>query len=582
VQVVKATHYKNSLYKQSMRRIRLPGTRGRIYDRNGVCLADNRPSYCIAVYIEELRQPGRWTNTIDEVERVIGELGLQLELERRVTRADISRRIPYLLPLPFLAWSDLDSRTVARWAESPHPLPGVDIYVEPVRVYPHGGLAAHVLGYVGRADPERNRPNPYDYYLPEMAGKRGIEKSCDADLAGTAGGRLIRVDVSGFKHGEYPDRSPRSGDDVRLTIDARMQGLAEDALAGVRGACVIINPRNGDVLALTSAPAFDPEVFTPRISTAQWRRLSGNPGKPLFNRATAGTYAPGSIFKPVVAIAALENGRAEPDTKFDCQGAYQVGNTLFDCWKRGGHGSIGMRKAIEQSCNSYFCQLGLQCGYERLYHMADALGLGRKAGLALGAEASGLLPNDAWKRMQRDGDRWRSGDTCNVSIGQGALAVTPVQMAVFVATLANGGTVYRPRIVLARGDSGSWSRQLAPGVVVNRMQWSPRTLETVRGGMYDVVHAETGTGRRARVPGVLMAGKTGTAEYGSGSDLRKHGWMIVFAPFESPLYAVVMVVEDAVSGGITVAPRIRSLMCGVFGVVEQRVATVSNRQGEAG
>lgn len=578
VQVLKTTQYTHRLDRQSMRRIRLPGARGSVYDRNGEKLAGNRPSYCIAIYVEELRQPGRWKNTIDEVERTVDKLSVLLDLERRITRDQISDHITRRLPLPLLAWRDVDNRAVAVWAENPTPIPSVDIYVEPVRVYPGGSRAAHVLGYVGRAEPHWDDGLSYHYYLPEMEGKCGIEKYCNADLTGIPGGRLIRVDASGFRYEERFERQPSPGDDVRLTIDTRLQQLAERSLSGVRGACTIMDPRNGDVLAMASAPAFDLGAFTPSISTETWRRFSKDPNKPLFNRATMGTYAPGSIFKPVVAIASLENKRTTPGTVYDCQGQFMLGNAGFHCWRKSGHGEIALRKAIEQSCNSYFCQLGLECGHERIYHMASALGFGRKSGVEIGAESSGLLPDNAWK-MRVVGDRWRSGDTCNIAIGQGALSVTPLQMAIFASTLANSGTVYSPRLVLGRGEQGSWRKGLFPGVAVNRMEWSAATLEAVRGGMYDVINSETGTGKRARIPGIFMAGKTGTAEYGRKGSGRKYGWMIVFAPFDNPMYAVSMVVEDAVSGGITVAPRIREMMAGIFGVPDPAASEHAEVEG---
>jgi penicillin-binding protein 2 len=278
-------------------------------------------------------------------------------------------------------------------------------------------------------------------------------------------------------------------------------------------------------------------------------------GQPFFNRAISGNYAPGSIFKPVVAVAALENRRAAPNETFECRGYFELGNTKFHCWRRGGHGRLELRKAIEQSCNSYFCQLGLRCEHERIVHMAGALGFGRATGIPLPGESGGLLPDNEWKRRHYNGDSWRAGDTCNLSIGQGWLLVTPLQMAVFAATLANGGTVYRPRLVRSPGEEP---------VVMNVMGWSAETLAVVRGGMHDVVESESGTGKRARLEGIPMGGKTGTAEYGLRSDRRQYGWMIVFAPFDRPRYAACIVIEDAVSGGITAAPRIRRLMERVF------------------
>jgi penicillin-binding protein 2 len=544
IQVLRAPEYRSSLDRQSMRRVRLPGIRGRILDRNGVCLADNHPSYCIAIYTEELRQRGRWTRTIDRVEEVVGELAEILGQPAQVSREDISQHVFRRLPLPFLAWRGLDESALARWAECDKTFPGVDIYVEPVRVYPHALLASHLVGYVGRAEPATGAEEPYHYYLPEMAGREGMERVMDSQLRGQSGGRLIRVDASGFKYDETGEREPVGGDDVHLTLDMRIQSIAENVLSNQPGACVVLDARNGDVLALASAPAFNVASLKSRKT---WQRVVNDPRRPLLNRAIGGRYPPGSTFKPLIAIAGLEYGRTTPTTVVSCPGYYQVGNRPIHCWSKRGHGPLVMRKAIEQSCNPFFCDLGMRCEYKRIFHMADSVGFGHRTGIELRGESPGLLPNDEWKRrVMRDG--WRPGDTCNVSIGQGALLVTPLQMAVFTAALANGGDVYRPRLV---------NHGITHGDLVNRMAWSKETLAVVRGGMHDVIEAPTGTGKRAKVEGVAMAGKTGTAQYGQG---KKHAWMILFAPFESPRYAVAMVLEDAVSGGITTAPRMRKLL----------------------
>ena len=571
MQVRNVSQYLHRVDRQSVRRVRLPAPRGRIFDRRGVCLADNRPSYCIAFYVEEMRKPGRWDNTIDEVERVADRMSSLLGLRREITREDIRRHIQRRLPMALLAWSEISPEALARFKESDETFPGVDVYVEPIRVYPQGGLAAHVLGYVGRAEPERDGEEPYHFYLPEMEGKSGIERFLNTDLAGAAGGRLIRVDASGFKYGEIAERPSFRGRDVTLSIDIRIQRLAEAAILEQRGAVVVIDPRNGDLLAMASSPSFDPNLFSPRLIGSDFRRLRDDPGRPFFNRAIAGVYAPGSIFKPVVAIAALENRRATGATIYECPGFFDLGSTRFHCWSRIGHGAIGMRKAIEQSCNAYFCHLGVDIGYERIYHMGEALGLGRPTGVELYGEESGLLPDQVWKRRVMR-DSWRPGDTCNLSIGQGFLSVTPIQMAAYCAALANGGRLYRPRLVLERGvvrdlpgrpisrGDRSWAVPRLPGELSNALGWSSTTLDTVRGGMHDVVEAETGTGKRAHIDGVVMGGKTGTAEFGPRGQRTKFGWMLLFAPFDQPRYAVAMVLEDAVSGGITIAPRIRELM----------------------
>lgn len=564
IQVAHGEFYQRDLVKQSVRRVRLPGNRGRVFDANGQCLADNRPSYCIAIYLEELRQPGGWSKTIDRVELILDRLSQVLGVPPEITREDIETHIRKRLPLPLLAWNDIDERVLSKLSERAAQVPGVGVYVQALRTYPAGPTASHTLGYVGRAEPVQDEETPFHYYLPEMAGKSGIEKRLDGVLRGEAGGRLVRVDVSGFRYEDLAQRDPRRGSDVQLSLDLGIQRLAEETLGEAAGSVVVIDPRNGDVLALVSSPGYNPNDFVPSISTDAWNAILEDELHPLLNRAVAGSYAPGSIFKPVVAMAALENGLATGATSFECPGYFDLGNTRFRCWTRGQHGLLTMREAIQHSCNVYFFHLGLKCGPDYIYHMAAALGLGEKTGISLDFESSGVLPNEGWVRRTQ-GHGWRKGDTCNLSIGQGYLTVTPLQMALVAATLANGGHRYRPRLVKGIREPGSATFRRIPPKVVTEMNWSKSSMDVVRGGMRDVVMSERGTGKLAYVEGATVAGKTGTAEYGKKEEGKKRGWMIAFAPYDEPRYAIAIVVDNAVSGGVTVAPKMQQLLTGLLG-----------------
>ncbi len=325
MQVGEGKRYQRDLMRQSIRRVRLPGMRGRIFDRNGVCVADNRPSYDVAVYLEELRQPGKWARTIRSVDSRIEQISAILQRPREVTAEDIRTHTRKRLPLPFVAWRDVDEAGLARLAERAATLPGVDVQIEAVREYPLTNSACHVIGYVGRADPPEDENEPYHYYLPEMTGKSGVEKVMDGALRGEAGGKLVRVDVSGFRHDDLAVRAPKPGNDVILSLDSRAQKLVEEALAGVSGAGVIVDPNTGDVLAMASVPGFNPNEFVPTISSKRWAQLIGDEGKPLINRAVAAAYAPGSTFKAVVACAALESHKANPQTSFTCPGYFVLG-----------------------------------------------------------------------------------------------------------------------------------------------------------------------------------------------------------------------------------------------------------------
>lgn len=565
IQVAHGEQYRENLATQSVRRVRIPGPRGLIFDRQGRPLAENRPGYGIALYLEELRPKGRRRTTVQEVERTLSELAAVLGAPPQVTPQDLRTHIKRRLPLPFVAWRDLPEDAVARWAERGAAMPGVDLYPEPVRVYTAGTNACHVLGYVGRAEIDPEADEPYHFYLSEMAGASGIEKAYDAQLRGQAGGRLVRVDVAGFRYQDLGGTEPKPGNDLKLTIDLVLQRAAEAALDGAPGALVALDPRTGEVLAMASAPAYDPNVFVPAIPSNLWTALRNDPLTPLLNRAAAGAYAPGSTFKPVVAIAAMQARKASAATRHACPGYLQLGRARFRCWDTLGHDSIDLSHAIRYSCNVYFFHLGLDTGPDGIAAVARAVGLGARTGIDLDYESPGLVPDPAWKRRAWR-DAWRDGDTCNYAIGQGPITATPLQMAAMTAAVANGGRRVHPRLLLATRPHGAESFAAATGTPPEPLGWDPAALKVVREGMRDVVMAEDGTGRRLRVAGFTLAGKTGTAEYGRKEEGKKRGWMIAFGPFENPRLAVAMVVEDAVSGGISVAPRLHQFFAAALGV----------------
>jgi penicillin-binding protein 2 len=567
IQVAQSDRYEVDLTKQSVRRIRLPGVRGNIIDRQGQILAENRPSHGVALYMEELRKPGPWKNTIDHVEDVITRIGKIIGRPPEITREEIRAHIRRRLPLPLVAWRDLSDEAMARFIESGAAVPGVDLYTEPVRFYPQGALACHALGYVGRADPPKDEEEPFHYYIPEMVGRSGLEKSMDASLRGEAGGRLMRVDVSGYRRHDLGVRTPRRGSDIMLSIDADLQALAERILGETTGSIVILDPDNGDVLTLASSPGYDLNGFVPSISTAAWKALNDNAETPLVNRAVAGTYPPGSTFKMITALAGLVNGHCSSSEVHHCPGYFTLGKVTFRCWNRSGHGPVNLQQAIEGSCNVFFFHAGLQSGIEAIYHMAGAFGLGKRTGIELDADQPGLVPNPEWKqRVFRDG--WRDGDTCNVSIGQGALLVTPLQMANMTAALANGGILYQPRLVIGFKRENDDTFSAVPPVELNRMEWDRKHLDLVRLGMKDVIMSPRGTARNVQIPGIVVAGKTGPAEYGRKEDRKRHAWMVAFAPFEQPKYAIALLIDEGVSGGETAGPLMRKLLRGIFKVPE--------------
>ena len=552
VQVVEFSEFARDQVRQSVRYVQVPGPRGKVFDRNGVCLAENRPSYCIAYYVEELRKRGNWTRTIDAVDADIDRLAAVLGIPREITKERVAQHVMQSLPMPLLAWRDVEPVTLARWAEAADAFPGVDIYVQPERSYPLGTLAAHVIGYVGRDRPQSRPGEKVHFYLPEMFGKAGLERQYNAVLTGVSGSQMIRVDARGYKHAVWEGSPAVPGHDLNLTLDVKVQRTLEKALRGWRAAGVVVDPRNGEILALASSPAYDPNLLVPAPTAGVWNRLNTDEALPLFNRAVQGRYAPGSTFKPVTAMAALLHDGFSPDETYTCNGVFVLGTMRLRCWNTYGHGPIALRKAIEQSCNAYFCHLGQTIGYDAIYEQAHKVGLGALTGIDLPYETRGLLPSDEWKEKNMK-EAWRTGDTCHISIGQGFLLTTPLQMAMLASVFANRGTLYRPH--LAQRDG--------PGESVREMEWPKGALDLVRGGMHDV--AALGTGRRVQVRGLEVAAKTGTAEYDAGGARRKNTWVTAFAPFEHPTVAMAIVVENGVSGGQTVAPMVHDVLAAIFG-----------------
>lgn len=579
VQVLGAARFRYDQSRQSIRRVQVPGTRGRILDRNGIVLADCRPSLCVVCYAEEFQRRGDWSNTVNAIDAAIDQVAAVVKVPRGVSREAVARHVRRSLAMPLIVWKDLDDAAFARFAERAGDFPGFSEYVQDERVYPKGRLAAHVLGYVGRDRPDLdNGDEQVHFYLPEMRGRGGVEGFYDRYLVGVPGKRLIRVDARGYSQAVWEGEPEKPGPDLKLTLDANIQAALERSLAGVTGAGVVLDPRTGAVLAMASAPGFDPNAFVPSVPAALFQSLNEDPGRPLLNRATMGAYAPGSTFKPVTALAALAGGWPA-DKTYDCTGLFTLGNLKLHCWDRYGHGELALREAIEKSCNAFFCHLGEVAGSNAVISAARAFGLGTRTGIDLPGDFAGVVPDDAWKR-ETYREHWYPGDVCQMAIGQGMLMVTPLQMAVVCAALANGGRIYRPFLKAPAADAA------APDPV-RALPFTPEQFALVRGGMRDV--AEKGTGRRIRARfadeawhplAVTCAGKTGTAEIGRGAARRKNTWVIAFAPFENPTVAVAMIVERGESGGLTVAPRVHEVLASVFGETTIEKDSASTGAGE--
>jgi penicillin-binding protein 2 len=562
LQVVQGKEHLESSLRNSIRTERLEAPRGEILDRERRVLATTRPAFHLDAIPSEVRQPDR---TFRVLAALIGDDGEHLREEVAAQRGR-ARFQPVRLA------EDLSWEHLARVESHRYALPGVFTEVRPRRSYPHGSLAAHLLGTVGeiRADQLEIRRFA-SYHAGDLVGQSGLETVLEEPLRGRAGGRNVVVDVAG-REVEVLDRiEPRPGGAVVLTLDLDLQQAAEQALLEtgsgddpVAGAVVALDPRNGDVLALVSLPSFDPNDFSGGMDTATWHSLSEDPERPLQNRALSGQYPPGSTYKALVAAAALQEGVIAPGTTFFCPGQFTLGRRTYRCWKHGGHGQMNLHEALTHSCDVYFYRVGLLLGIDRLAAHARSFGLGHPTGIALGGESTGLVPSKDWKE-KRFGEPWMLGETVSAAIGQGFDLVTPLQLAVAYAAVANGGKVMRPRLVLEiDGDDGAVARP-APEVV-SRVDVAPEHLARVRRGLSAVVNAPTGTGRRGRVEGLEVAGKTGTAqvvrlEHTEGLEgdaiprkYRDHAWFAAFAPAEDAEIVVVVLVEHGGGGGSNAAP----------------------------
>ncbi len=550
VQVLEPGRYGSVQARQSLRLVEHPGLRGRIFDRNGVVLADNRPAYAVVIYCEELRQPGAWNNTILAIDALIDQLARRLGLPRQISREKVVRHIRESRPVPLIVWQDVQFPTLAYISEQIENLPGVEILPMPQRFYPQGSLAAHLLGYVGQSDATKQETVNWNYRLPDVHGRGGVEQFYDALLSGKSGEEALLVDSRVYTRERWIRSEAQTGGDLTLTLDSVLQRTAEQALAGRAGAVVALNPNNGDILALASAPAYDLNTFVPTISSKAWNLLLKDKRTPLFNRAIQGQYAPGSVFKPLVAVAAQEQA-FNADTLYACTGAYTDYHCHLRCANRYGHGELDMRQALMKSCNPYFCNMGVKIGIDAIVAVAQQAGLGTKTGIDLPGERPGFIPTPEWKRRQTKVP-WLPSDTAQCAIGQGAVLTTPLQIAHAIGAIAAGGKVYRPRVV-AFGAGGELQR---------RLPWSGETVQAVVDGMEMAVL--NGTGKTMQVEGVRTAGKTGTAEYMDGGVRRKHVWSVAFAPIEKPEIVVCAMLDNGIGGGRDAGPIVQAVLATYF------------------
>lgn len=558
LQLFRGQHYAELARENRVRPEVLRAPRGAIYDRNGELLADSAPCFGIVFqpFPAESTERVRETASLDWLARVAALIGVDsAEVRRQVELANRTGQSAVLLrEAPFAVRAAVEELRVE--------LPGIEVQVEPLRNYPHGSLAAHLLGYAGEINrAELDTLEAAGYRSGDLIGRTGVERRYEDHLRGRDGVEYVVVNARGRRVSTLSEsgaRLPEPGQDLTLTLDLKVQRALEEAMADVaRGAAVALDPRDGGILALVSRPAYDPNEFSHGLSRARWRELSGGGANPLLNRAIQGVYPPGSTFKIVTMSAALLHGLARPDTRLaPCGGGMYYGGRRFACWEHRGHGSLDLIGALQHSCDVYFYQLGLRLGLADLGQTARAFGLGARTGVDLPQEARGLIPNAAYYDRRWGAGRWRSGLLLNLAIGQGELLLTPLQMALVAAEAANQGRPLRPHLVARVGRDRIFrpERPVQPGFAADPAIWGP-----VREAMELAVSA--GTGGAARVPGVRVAGKTGTAQNPHGED---HALFVCFAPVDSPVVAVAVVVENAGHGGSVAAPRAGALLRRMF------------------
>ncbi|MBX3334317.1 MAG: penicillin-binding protein 2 [Nitrospira sp.] len=555
LQILEGPYYRDLSENNRTRQVLLEPARGLIYDRNGILLANNVSSFSVYVMLEDVK----------DREVLIQQLSELLGLDPALVRKKMAIKGSKLLPRKIKDRMTLRDATLVESRRLD--MPGVMIQVESQRNYPGGLIASHLLGYVGEISADQlEKPEFDDLHQGSIVGQYGIEKSYDRHMRGTAGQKNVEVDALGHEKKSSVVEKPQAGNDLYLTIDARLQKLAEDLLSEEQGAIVALDPNNGDILAMASRPAFDPNVLSRELTSKQWVEIVQDEGRPLNNRASQGQYPPGSTFKIPMAVAALETKTMSPSSTVHCTGGYQFGRRLYRDWKAGGHGYVDLHEALVHSCDVYFYSIGQRMGIDVMAEFGKDFGLGRPTGVELPSERSGIMPTPAWKQKVKR-ESWLPGETISAAIGQGFVTVTPLQMASMMATVANDGVNYRPRLVRAVMDRATGNLQELPAVPRGKINAKPETFRIIKSALADVV--TKGTATRAKSSIVTIGGKTGTAQVAAlrtgpeesiPKKFRDHAWFVAFAPVESPKIAVAVLAEHMGHGGAAAAPLAKELI----------------------
>ena len=577
LQIYEGPYYRDLSENNRTRLVLLEPARGLVYDRHGVLLANNVPSFSLYVTLEDVK----------DREVLIQQLTDLLGLDPTIVRKKMTTKGSKLLPRKIKDRMTLRDATLVESHRLD--MPGVMIQVESQRNYPGGVTAAHLLGYVGEISADQlEKPEFLDLHQGSIVGQYGVEKSYDRHMRGMAGQKSVEVDALGHEKKASVVERPQAGNDLYLTIDVRLQKVAEDLLGTEQGAIVALDPNTGDILAMASRPGFDPNVLSRELTAKQWVEIVQDEGRPLNNRASQGQYPPGSTFKIPMAVAALETKTMSPSSTVFCNGGYQFGKRLYHDWKASGHGYVDLHNALVHSCDVYFYTIGQRMGIDVMAEFGRDFGLGKATGVELPSERSGIMPSTAWKQKAKN-EQWLPGETISAAIGQGYVTVTPLQMASLVGTVANDGVSYRPRLVQAVMDRMSGNLQELPAVPRGKINAKPETFRVIKEALADVV--TKGTATKAKSSLVTIGGKTGTAQVAAlrtGPEenipkrFRDHAWFVAFAPVESPKIAVAVLAEHMGHGGAAAAPLAKEVIETYMKLTPQVPAVTSEPTGGNG
>lgn len=563
LQVIGGEEYRRLSASNCIRLESIDAPRGLIFDSRGDMMVDNRPAFDVSIIPRDAKP----------VEETVGNLAglLHFTADELMEKIREKRRLASYKPV--LLRQDIGRNTLAAIEVHRYDLPGVMINVNPRRHYLYDQSAAHVIGYLGEISNEELSCGKFPDCRPgDFVGKFGVERTFESVLRGERGGRQVEVNAKGQVVRVLQTVDARPGNNVYLTIDRGLQQKAEEMLRGAAGAAVAMDPGTGEILAMVSSPSFGQNAFVSGMTYDQWEALISNPDRPMENKAIQGEYPPASTYKIVTAIAGLEEGVIDEKTTFYCPGFHRFGNRVYRCWKKGGHGSVDVVRALAESCDVFFYQVGQRVGVDRLAEYATSMGLGRPTGVALDHEADGLIPTSAWKR-KKTGIPWQGGENLSIAIGQGYNLVTPLQMVGLVSTIGNGGIRYRPQILKRiENTQGEVVRSESP-IEAARIEFSEKTMALVRLGLWEAVNTAGGTAFRSRWSDVDISGKTGTAQIVSRKEeetaddqeevadhLKDHAWFVAYAPSEEPKIAVAVIVEHGEHGSSTAAPIAREMI----------------------